>query len=88
MRIAIGSDHRGVSVKAKIAALLQEWGHEVADVGPQSEESVDYPDFARAVAEQVGDGTANRGVLICGTGIGMAIAANKVPGVPSHHLQR
>ena len=65
----------------RIAALLGQLGHEVLDVGPASKESVDYPDFAFRVAEAVGRGEAQRGVLICGTGIGMCIAANKVPGV-------
>lgn len=81
MRIAIGSDHRGVGVKAKLVALLEKWGHEVEDVGAHSDESVDYPDYAKAVATRVAGGDASRGVLVCGTGIGMAITANKVPGV-------
>jgi ribose 5-phosphate isomerase B len=81
MRIAIGSDHRGYDVKRRIVLLLQQLGHEVADVGPEGNESVDYPDFAFRVAEAVRDGNVDRGILICGTGIGMCIAANKVPGV-------
>ncbi len=81
MNIAIGSDHRGFEAKARLTALLRQLGHEVLDVGPPSGDSADYPDFAFAVAEAVAGGRAERGVLICGTGIGMCIAANKVPGV-------
>ena len=81
MKIAIGSDHRGFEVKRRIVALLGQLGHEVLDVGPEGKDSVDYPDFAFQVAQAVGAGAAQRGVLICGTGIGMCIAANKVPGV-------
>ena len=81
MRIAIGSDHRGYEAKRRIRALLQQLGHEVVDMGPDSGDSVDYPDFAFQVATAVGAGQADRGILVCGTGIGMCIAANKVPGV-------
>ena len=81
MKIAVGSDHRGLTVKQRIVPLLQQMGHEVVDAGPASPGSVDYPDFAFEVAKAVGEGRADRGVLICGTGIGMCIAANKVPGV-------
>ena len=81
MRIVIGSDHRGFHVKAKLLNLLSEWGHAVEDAGANDDQSVDYPDYASAVARQVADGSADRGILICGTGIGMAIAANKVRGV-------
>jgi ribose 5-phosphate isomerase B len=81
MRIAVGSDHRGLTVKQRIVPLLAQMGHEVADVGPANAGSVDYPDFAFEVARAVGEGRADRGVLICGTGIGMCIAANKVRGV-------
>ena len=81
MKIAIGSDHRGFEVKRRIAAVLQQMGHEILDVGPQNRDSVDYPDFAFQVGLAVGEGRAQRGVLICGTGIGMCIAANKVKGV-------
>lgn len=81
MKIAIGSDHRGFEVKRRIASLLQRLGHEVLDVGPQAGDSVDYPDFAFAVAQAVGTGQADRGILACGTGIGMCIAANKHRGV-------
>ena len=81
MRIVIGSDHRGFEAKRRIVLLLQQLGHEVLDVGPESRESVDYPDYAFQAALAVSEGRAERGILVCGTGIGMCIAANKVPGV-------
>ena len=81
MKIAVGSDHRGFEVKRRIITVLQQMGHEVIDVGPPRRESVDYPDYAFQVAMAVGEGRAQRGVLVCGTGIGMCIAANKVKGV-------
>lgn len=82
MRVAIGSDHAGFDQKERLRAHLTASGHEVVDVGTDSaEESVDYPDFALGVSRHVADGTVERGILVCGTGIGMAIAANKVDGV-------
>ena len=81
MKIAIGSDHRGYHLKEKIAGMLRTKGHDVDDEGTDVAESVDYPDFASLVAEKVSAGTVERGILICGTGIGMSIAANKYPGV-------
>jgi ribose 5-phosphate isomerase B len=81
MRIAIGSDHRGFEVKSRILSVLHQLGHEVYDVGTHSRDSVDYPDFAFEVARAVSEGRAERGILICGTGIGMCIAANKVRGI-------
>jgi ribose 5-phosphate isomerase B len=81
MNIAIGSDHRGVEAKRRLVASLQQHGHTVADVGTNAQESVDYPDLAYEVAQRVSKGTAERGILICGTGIGMCIAANKLRGV-------
>lgn len=81
MRIAIASDHRGYHLKEKVISMLRGKGHEVIDDGTLSDESVDYPDFAAIVAAKVGSGSVERGVLICGTGIGMAIAANKFNGV-------
>ena len=81
MRIAIGSDHRGVATKAHLVQQLKSDGHEIDDVGPEDDQRVDYPDFASAVGRRVSTGTAERGILICGSGIGMAIAANKVQGV-------
>jgi ribose 5-phosphate isomerase B len=79
MRIAIGSDHRGVQVKAKLILMFENLGHHVIDHGTHDSTSVDYPDIAALVAEEVSHGRAERGVLICGTGIGMAISANKFP---------
>jgi ribose 5-phosphate isomerase B len=81
MRIAIGSDHRGVVMRSKIVELLTSLGHTVIDVGTTEAESVDYPDIAAVVAEQVSDGRVDRGILICGTGLGMCIVANKFVGV-------
>jgi ribose 5-phosphate isomerase B len=81
MRIAIGSDHAGFPQKQQLAAYLAAAGHEVSDLGTDSEERCDYPDFAVKVARAVASGEAERGVLVCGTGIGMAMAADKVAGV-------
>jgi len=81
MRIAVGSDHRGFVVKSKVVELLKRLEQEVVDVGPHTAESVDYPDIAQIVGAQVSNGMVDRGILICGTGIGMCIAANKFPGV-------
>lgn len=81
MRIAIGSDHRGFALKGKLLDLLQHLGHDALDVGAPNAESSDYPDYAEAVARRVAQGEVERGILVCGSGIGMAIAANKVPGV-------
>src|SRR3712207_263682 len=81
MRIAIGCDHRGYTVKAKVIELVTRLGHEVFDEGCAGTESVDYPDIATVVGRKVSNGEVDRGILICGTGIGMCIAANKFPGV-------
>lgn len=81
MRIAIGSDHRGFSLKEEMKSYLLKMGHEVDDKGTDSEESVDYPDFGFVVAQAVARGEAERGILICATGIGMSIVGNKVKGV-------
>lgn len=81
MKIVIGSDHGGFALKDGIKALIIEMGHEVVDVGCECTDSVDYPDYALPVCEQVVSGEADRGILICGTGIGMSIAANKIPGI-------
>lgn len=81
MKVAIASDHRGYHLKEKVITLLKSKGHEVLDDGPATDESVDYPDFAALVASKVSDGTVDRGILICGTGVGMAISANKFPRV-------
>jgi ribose 5-phosphate isomerase B len=81
MKISIGADHAGFALKQKIKQMLEQAGIEVDDQGTVSTDPVDYPDFARKVGEEVSHGQANCGILVCGTGIGMAIAANKVPGV-------
>ena len=81
MRIAIGSDHRGFALKEGLKELLAELGHEWVDFGCQTEEPVDYPDIARPVAEAVAGGEYERGILVCGSGVGMSIAADKVKGV-------
>lgn len=80
-RIAIGADHGGFELKEELKKLLQEMGHVVQDLGTQGEQSVDYPGFAALVARKVCQGEADRGILICGTGIGMSIVANRFPGV-------
>jgi len=79
--IAIGSDHAGFSLKNEIAIHLAEAGYKVKDYGTYGLDSVDYSDYGLAVAEAVKDGTCEKGILICGTGIGMSITANKVPGI-------
>jgi len=82
MRIAIGADHGGFLLKADVAALLSQLGHEVVDVGAHAlDSSDDYPDFARAVGQAVQRGEAERGIIICGSGVGACIAANKLRGV-------
>lgn len=81
MRIVIGADHAGYGMKEELKNVLRQEGIEFLDVGTMSEESVDYPDFAKAVAVKVASGEFDRGLLVCGTGIGVAIAANKVKGV-------
>src|SRR3972149_5682410 len=81
MRIVIGADHRGYELKDEIAAALTRDGDEVLDVGTNSAESVDYPDYARAVGEGIVAGRAERGILVCGSGVGAGIAANKMRGV-------
>ena len=81
MRIAVGSDHRGVELRAKLIEFLRQLGQEVVNLGTDNHEEVDYPDIAAAVARKVGSGEVDRGILVCGTGVGMCIAANKIPGV-------
>ena len=81
MQIWIGADHAGVALKDRIRDMLEADHHEVTDQGAHTDESVDYPDFAASVAQGVSTGNAERGILVCGTGIGMAIAANKFFGV-------
>ncbi|MCH7997960.1 MAG: ribose 5-phosphate isomerase B [Chloroflexi bacterium] len=81
MRIVVGADHRGYEMKDQIAANLKQAGHEVLDVGTHNADSVDYPDYARAIGQALQDGRAERGVLVCGSGVGASIAANKIHGV-------
>jgi ribose 5-phosphate isomerase B len=81
MRVAIGSDHAGFELKGTLTAFLRELGHEVTDVGTYDTRPVDYPDFAKAVGEAVLDGRAERGVLLCGSGVGASVAANKMVGI-------
>jgi ribose 5-phosphate isomerase B len=81
MRIAVGSDHRGVELRAKLIGFLQDLGQEVVDVGTHDRQDVDYPDVAALVARKVAASEVDRGILVCGTGVGMCIAANKIPGV-------
>ena len=81
MKIAIGCDHGGFALKSSIVSLLQELGHDVEDLGTDSADSVDYPDYAKAVCGKVRDGVCDRGILICGTGIGMSMVANKQKGI-------
>lgn len=84
-RVIAGSDHAGLALRAEAVKVANECGFEVEDLGPFSGESVDYPDYARKVAEAVASGGARLGILVCGTGIGMSIAANKVRGVRAAH---
>jgi RpiB/LacA/LacB family sugar-phosphate isomerase len=81
MRLVLGSDHAGYELKQVLVEFLRASGHEVVDVGTCSTAAVDYPDFAEAVAAAVLDGRAERGVLICGSGVGACVAANKIPGI-------
>jgi ribose 5-phosphate isomerase B len=80
MRIAIASDHAAVELKAVLADWLRDQGHEVDDLGPYDAQSVDYPDYGYKLADAVANGAAERGVALCGSGIGIAIAANRNPG--------
>lgn len=81
MRIVIGADHAGVELKGRLAARLQEWGYETNDIGTHDSSPVDYPDIAVALGQVLNRGEADRGVLICGSGVGASIAANKLPGI-------
>ena len=81
MRIALASDHAGYAEKERLKGLLSDLGIDFDDLGTMSEESVDYPDYARRVAEQVAHGQVEQGLLVCGSGTGMAMTANKFPGV-------
>jgi len=88
MKISLGADHAGFELKEKIKQHLEQQGMQVHDRGTVSTESVDYPQFARAVGEEVAAHQADLGVLVCGSGVGMAIAANKVPGIRAANVSR
>ncbi|MBF4501077.1 ribose 5-phosphate isomerase B [Savagea sp. SN6] len=81
MKVAIASDHGGNALRKELIELLKEMKLDYVDLGPETDDSVDYPDYAKPVAEGVANGTYDRGILVCGTGIGMSIAANKVEGI-------
>jgi RpiB/LacA/LacB family sugar-phosphate isomerase len=81
MRIVVGADHAGFQLKQAVAAYLRRRGHDIVDVGTTSEEPVDYPDYADVVAQALLEGKAERGVLICGSGVGASVAANKIAGI-------
>lgn len=87
MRVAIATDHAGFCQKAAAIEVIEELGHEAIDFGPKQKERVDYPDYAHAVAHAIANGEADAGVLICGTGLGMALAATKVPGIRALPVQ-
>jgi RpiB/LacA/LacB family sugar-phosphate isomerase len=81
MRIVVGADHAGYELKQVLAAYLRHRGHEIVDIGTDSDEPVDYPDYADALSQAVLDGRAERGLLICGSGVGASVAANKIRGI-------
>ena len=81
MKIAIGADHAGFELKECVKGHLLEWKHDVLDLGTHSTEPVDYPDYAEVVSLAVRDGKAERGIVICGSGVGASVAANKIPGI-------
>ena len=81
MRIAVAADHAGFELKEQLLAVVREAGHEAIDLGTHSTQSVDYPDFAKAVGLAVREGRADRGLLLCGSGVGASVAVNKIPGI-------
>lgn len=81
MKIAVGADHAGYELKKQVAGLLEKLGHSVVNMGTDGPEAVDYPDFARKVAEAVARKQVDRGIVVCGSGVGACVAANKVPGI-------
>ena len=81
MRVAIASDHAGFDLKQGLVKVIRELGHEVTDLGTNSTDPVDYPDYAEAIGRSLLDGQSDRGVLICGSGVGACVAANKIPGI-------
>ncbi len=87
MRIAIGSDHAGFELKEKVKGFLREMNHAVIDLGTHSLDPVDYPDFSEAVGLAVRDGKADRGIVICGSGVGASVAANKIPGIRAANIE-
>lgn len=87
MRVAVASDHAGFCQKSQVVNHIQSLGHEAVDLGPTTDDRVDYPDFAHKVAWGVAEGEYDRGVLICGTGLGMAMTADKVPGIRAVAIQ-
>ena len=87
MRIVVASDHAGLSLKAHMLPLLRGMGHEVLDVGTHTADAVDYPDYAVAGCRAVLEGRAERGILFCGSGVGMSIAANKIPGIRAGNVE-
>lgn len=86
MKIALGADHAGYLLKDRIRQYVSDGGHQVIDEGTNTSDSVDYPDYALKVAEDVAAGRAERGILVCGSGIGMAITANKIPGIRAANI--
>jgi ribose 5-phosphate isomerase B len=81
MKLIVGADHAGYELKSRVVEELRAWGHEVEDVGTHSADPVDFPDITRRVCDPVRHGAAERGILVCGTGIGASMAANKLPGI-------
>lgn len=81
MKIAIGGDHAGFTLKQHLIPLLQQWGHEVADLGTHNTDPADYPDYAKAVGNALQKGEAERGIIVCGSGVGACVAANKLKGI-------
>jgi ribose 5-phosphate isomerase B len=81
MKLAVGGDHAGFPMKAPVIDVLRKWGHDVTDYGTHSTEPVDFPDIAQLVCDEVRSGRAERGILVCGTGVGACIAGNKIPGI-------
>jgi ribose 5-phosphate isomerase B len=81
MRLVVGADHSGFSLKPALVRALQEWGHDVEDVGTHTGERTDFPDLAPRVCQPIRHGAADRGIIVCGTGVGACMAANKIPGI-------
>lgn len=88
MKVSLASDHAGFEQKQQLVEYVTQKGFDVIDRGPDSDDRVDYPDFAELVARDVAEGRADRGILVCGTGVGMALAADKVPGVRAANIVR